>query len=160
MLSFCRRTCQSAWSQLRLSPLFGCICPAGKNRTCDRVFKAVNGNPCIGKSWRNSRLKVFDNGPEQEKKIQSLLRKVCCVFAFQLFTTHQLRVCTARNWSIPSRRRTMLKEEEEAGSSHAIYSQTTTALNTTGCPNKFWKYWPNNKACWMAELVKHRLVTL
>jgi len=40
--------CQSAWSQLRLSPMFGCICPgnSGKEK-CDRVFKAVNGNPCI-----------------------------------------------------------------------------------------------------------------
>ena len=45
-----RQRCQSAWSQLRLSPMFGCICPgnSGKEK-CDRVFKAVNGNPCIGK---------------------------------------------------------------------------------------------------------------
>ena len=30
--------------------MFGCICPgnSGKEK-CDRVFKAVNGNPCIGK---------------------------------------------------------------------------------------------------------------
>ena len=48
--SFFRRSCKSAWSQLRLSPMFGCICPnKGQNATCDQVFKAVNGNPCIGK---------------------------------------------------------------------------------------------------------------
>ena len=31
--------------------MFGCICPnkRGQNATCDQVFKAVNGNPCIGK---------------------------------------------------------------------------------------------------------------
>ena len=31
--------------------MFGCICPGGSSqkKTCDRVFKAVNGNPCIGK---------------------------------------------------------------------------------------------------------------
>ena len=46
-----RQRCQSAWSKLRLSPMFGCICPGGSSQkqTCDRVFKAVNGNPCIGK---------------------------------------------------------------------------------------------------------------
>ena len=159
MLSFCRRTCQSAWSQLRLSPLFGCICPAGKNRTCDRVFKAVNGNPCIGKSWRNSRLKVSLTMDLNKKKNPESVEKSLLCFCFSTLYNSPTWKCTARNWSIPSRRRTMLKEEE-AGSSHAIYSQTTTALNTTGCPNKFWKYWPNNKACWMAELVKHRLVTL
>ena len=48
---FFRQSCKSAWSQLRLSPMFGCICPnkGRKNATCDQVFKAVNGNPCIGK---------------------------------------------------------------------------------------------------------------
>lgn len=48
------RSCQSAWANLRLSPLFGCICPKTKKSAkqgaiCDKVFNIVNGNPCIGK---------------------------------------------------------------------------------------------------------------
>ena len=46
-------SCQSAWAKLRLSPLFGCICPKIKNSAkqanCDKIFNIVNGNPCIGK---------------------------------------------------------------------------------------------------------------
>jgi hypothetical protein len=57
------RTCKSAWSQLRLSPMFGCICPGNnfqsQKETCDRVFKAVNANPCIGKAKQNSILIFF-----------------------------------------------------------------------------------------------------
>lgn len=46
-----RRTCQGAWSQLRLSPVFGCICPSSlASDSCEQIFKTVNGNPCIGKT--------------------------------------------------------------------------------------------------------------
>ena len=45
-----RRSCQSAWSDLRLSPVFGCICPNSLHEDeCHQIFKTVNGNPCIGK---------------------------------------------------------------------------------------------------------------
>ena len=45
-----RRSCQSAWSDLRLSPVFGCICPNSLHQDeCHQIFKTVNGNPCIGK---------------------------------------------------------------------------------------------------------------
>ena len=48
----CRRSCQSAWSNLQLSPMFGCICPTRSNQqsaSCDTIFAIVNGNPCIGR---------------------------------------------------------------------------------------------------------------
>ena len=49
--SFFRRSCQSAWSQLRLTPIFGCICPSAlMSDSCDLIFKTVNGNPCIGET--------------------------------------------------------------------------------------------------------------
>ncbi|XP_058795121.1 uncharacterized protein LOC131666463 isoform X3 [Phymastichus coffea] len=43
-----RDACDEAWKQLRLSPMFGCICPdnAVKKR-CDRIFSMVNYNPCV-----------------------------------------------------------------------------------------------------------------
>lgn len=48
--SFFRETCHEAWSNLRLSPMFGCICPNNHmKRRCDRIFTMVNHNPCVGK---------------------------------------------------------------------------------------------------------------
>ncbi|XP_033213894.1 uncharacterized protein LOC117170961 [Belonocnema kinseyi] len=40
--------CHDAWTQLRRSPMFGCICPNNHmKRRCDRIFSVVNHNPCI-----------------------------------------------------------------------------------------------------------------
>ncbi|XP_048510937.1 uncharacterized protein LOC105684340 isoform X1 [Athalia rosae] len=43
-----RDACHDAWTQLRLSPMFGCICPNNHmKRRCDRIFSMVNHNPCV-----------------------------------------------------------------------------------------------------------------
>ncbi|XP_032664798.1 uncharacterized protein LOC116841223 isoform X1 [Odontomachus brunneus] len=43
-----RDACHESWTQLRLSPMFGCICPNNSNRRrCDKIFSAVNHNPCV-----------------------------------------------------------------------------------------------------------------
>ncbi|XP_051171130.1 uncharacterized protein LOC127287997 isoform X4 [Leptopilina boulardi] len=45
-----RDACHDAWTQLRKSPMFGCICPNNHmKRRCDRIFSVVNHNPCIVK---------------------------------------------------------------------------------------------------------------
>jgi hypothetical protein len=45
-----RELCHDAWAKLRLSPMFGCICPNNHmKRRCDRIFSMVNHNPCVGK---------------------------------------------------------------------------------------------------------------
>ncbi|PNF37374.1 hypothetical protein B7P43_G17200 [Cryptotermes secundus] len=45
-----RELCHEAWAKLRLSPMFGCICPNNHmKRRCDRIFSMVNHNPCVGK---------------------------------------------------------------------------------------------------------------
>lgn len=50
-LSYCRDLCHEAWTNLRLSPMFGCICPNNHmKRRCDKIFSVVNHNPCVGKS--------------------------------------------------------------------------------------------------------------
>ena len=44
-----RNACHDSWTQLRLSPMFGCICPNNHmKRRCDRIFSMVNHNPCVG----------------------------------------------------------------------------------------------------------------
>ncbi|EZA47503.1 GDNF family receptor alpha-1 [Ooceraea biroi] len=46
-----RDVCHDSWTQLRLSPMFGCICPInqsiGIKRRCDKIFSTVNHNPCV-----------------------------------------------------------------------------------------------------------------
>ncbi|XP_050357026.1 uncharacterized protein LOC126777842 isoform X2 [Nymphalis io] len=43
-----REACREAWAGLRLSPLFGCICPnTHMKKRCDRIFAVVNHNPCV-----------------------------------------------------------------------------------------------------------------
>ncbi|XP_049807107.1 uncharacterized protein LOC126249498 [Schistocerca nitens] len=43
-----RDLCHEAWTKLRLSPMFGCICPNNHmKRRCDRIFTMVNHNPCV-----------------------------------------------------------------------------------------------------------------
>ncbi|KAJ0171122.1 hypothetical protein K1T71_013321 [Dendrolimus kikuchii] len=45
-----RESCREAWAGLRLSPLFGCICPnTHMKKRCDRIFAVVNHNPCVVK---------------------------------------------------------------------------------------------------------------
>ncbi|EGK96639.1 AGAP013144-PA [Anopheles gambiae str. PEST] len=45
-----RDLCYEAWTNLRLSPMFGCICPNNHmKRRCDKIFSVVNHNPCVGK---------------------------------------------------------------------------------------------------------------
>ncbi|XP_053994939.1 uncharacterized protein LOC128890863 isoform X3 [Hylaeus anthracinus] len=45
-----RNACQDSWTQLRQSPMFGCICPNNHmKRRCDRIFSTVNHNPCVVK---------------------------------------------------------------------------------------------------------------
>lgn len=45
-----RDACHEAWTNLRLSPMFGCICPNNHmKRRCDKIFNVVNHNPCVGK---------------------------------------------------------------------------------------------------------------
>ncbi|KAG8305931.1 hypothetical protein J6590_058895, partial [Homalodisca vitripennis] len=44
-----REACHEAWTNIRYSPMFGCICPNNHmKKRCDRVFTLVNHNPCIG----------------------------------------------------------------------------------------------------------------
>ncbi|XP_055716352.1 uncharacterized protein LOC129810103 isoform X3 [Phlebotomus papatasi] len=46
-----RDLCHEAWTNLRLSPMFGCICPNNHmKRRCDRIFSMVNHNPCVVRS--------------------------------------------------------------------------------------------------------------
>ncbi|XP_046822579.1 uncharacterized protein LOC124425770 isoform X3 [Vespa crabro] len=45
-----RDACHDSWTQLRLSPVFGCICPNNHiKKRCDRIFSLVNHNPCVVK---------------------------------------------------------------------------------------------------------------
>uniref|UniRef100_A0A1I8P409 GDNF/GAS1 domain-containing protein n=1 Tax=Stomoxys calcitrans TaxID=35570 RepID=A0A1I8P409_STOCA len=44
-----RDACHDSWTNLRLSPMFGCICPNNHmKKRCDRIFNIVNHNPCVG----------------------------------------------------------------------------------------------------------------
>ncbi|XP_047350708.1 uncharacterized protein LOC124949534 isoform X1 [Vespa velutina] len=48
-----RDACHDSWTQLRLSPVFGCICPNNHiKKRCDRIFSLVNHNPCVGEYKR------------------------------------------------------------------------------------------------------------
>ncbi|VVC99236.1 unnamed protein product [Leptidea sinapis] len=52
-----REACREAWAGLRLSPLFGCICPnTHMKKRCDRIFAVVNHNPCVVKLMSDGRL--------------------------------------------------------------------------------------------------------
>ncbi|XP_066602969.1 uncharacterized protein [Prorops nasuta] len=43
-----RDSCHDSWTQLRLTPMFGCICPNNHmKRRCDKIFSTVNHNPCV-----------------------------------------------------------------------------------------------------------------
>ncbi|XP_037071201.1 uncharacterized protein LOC119092341 [Pollicipes pollicipes] len=39
--------CADAWNQLKLTPVFGCICPNLHEENCEKIFKTVHNNPCI-----------------------------------------------------------------------------------------------------------------
>ncbi|XP_046822581.1 uncharacterized protein LOC124425770 isoform X5 [Vespa crabro] len=56
-----RDACHDSWTQLRLSPVFGCICPNNHiKKRCDRIFSLVNHNPCVVN--------------EESKRVSALLR--------------------------------------------------------------------------------------
>ncbi|XP_020287683.1 uncharacterized protein LOC109856624, partial [Pseudomyrmex gracilis] len=45
-----REACYESWMQLRVSPMFGCICPHNHiKKRCDKIFSLVNRNPCVVK---------------------------------------------------------------------------------------------------------------
>ncbi|XP_075217869.1 uncharacterized protein LOC142322676 [Lycorma delicatula] len=49
-----RDSCHEAWTNIRFSPMFGCICPNNHmKKRCDRIFSLVNHNPCIVESQRD-----------------------------------------------------------------------------------------------------------
>ncbi|XP_018017197.1 uncharacterized protein LOC108673827 [Hyalella azteca] len=48
----CRMTssqqCLAAWIKLKMSPMFGCICPNdNQKQECTRIFEVVHQNPCV-----------------------------------------------------------------------------------------------------------------
>ncbi|KAJ8976046.1 hypothetical protein NQ317_014098, partial [Molorchus minor] len=50
-----RDLCFESWTNLRKSPMFGCICPNNHmKKRCDRIFSMVNHNPCVGESKLSS----------------------------------------------------------------------------------------------------------
>ena len=43
-----RDRCFDAWSKMRQTPIFGCICPNDRDKKkCDRIFKVMNHNKCV-----------------------------------------------------------------------------------------------------------------
>ncbi|XP_037912486.1 uncharacterized protein LOC119652430 isoform X2 [Hermetia illucens] len=63
-----RDVCHESWTNLRMSPMFGCICPNNHmKRRCDRIFSIVNHNPCIVRKIGmddNYHQSVFDESME------------------------------------------------------------------------------------------------
>ncbi|KAF6216046.1 hypothetical protein GE061_000383 [Apolygus lucorum] len=46
-----REQCLESWSQIRMTPMFGCICPNNHfKKRCERIFSLVNHNPCLVRS--------------------------------------------------------------------------------------------------------------
>ncbi|XP_055322734.1 uncharacterized protein LOC129578351 isoform X1 [Sitodiplosis mosellana] len=59
-----KNLCYEAWSKMRLSPMFGCICPNNHiKRRCDRIFSMVNHNPCVAHSMSLNHFteQIFDD---------------------------------------------------------------------------------------------------
>ncbi|KAG7296966.1 hypothetical protein JYU34_019881 [Plutella xylostella] len=66
-----REACREAWAGLRLSPLFGCICPnTHMKKRCDRIFAVVNHNPCVERIGK-------ENGKSGDDKVA--LQSTCHV---------------------------------------------------------------------------------
>ncbi|XP_037876747.1 uncharacterized protein LOC101736650 isoform X2 [Bombyx mori] len=66
-----REACREAWAGLRLSPLFGCICPnTHMKKRCDRIFAVVNHNPCVERIGK-------ENGKSGDEK--AALQSTCHV---------------------------------------------------------------------------------
>ncbi|XP_039298571.1 uncharacterized protein LOC111048987 isoform X2 [Nilaparvata lugens] len=58
-----RDACHEAWTNIRFSPMFGCICPNNHmKKRCDRIFSLVNHNPCIVKQIAKENESVFEGG--------------------------------------------------------------------------------------------------
>ncbi|XP_057323649.1 uncharacterized protein LOC130666554 isoform X1 [Microplitis mediator] len=95
-----REACHDAWTQLRLSPMFGCICPGNQiKKRCDKIFSAVNHNPCVDflpssasldLSGTDSALYPFD--PQQEN-FQEIWLPPTSMYPYFLFPA------TARTYS-------------------------------------------------------------
>ncbi|XP_066907291.1 uncharacterized protein [Halyomorpha halys] len=52
-----RDLCLDAWVKIRLTPMFGCICPNNHmKKRCERIFNLVNHNPCLVKGLVSSAL--------------------------------------------------------------------------------------------------------
>jgi len=56
-------SCHDAWQKLRLSPIFGCICPnvLENKKRCDQIFEIVNQNVCIDAQLPDTIRPVFTN---------------------------------------------------------------------------------------------------
>lgn len=92
-----RDACHESWTQLRLSPMFGCICPNNHmKRRCDKIFLLVNHNPCVGESNYNTRF----------VKLSVLLSIHVCSYIY----FHRTRncVCRAQNLRRFSRQRAII----------------------------------------------------
>ncbi|XP_074095255.1 glial cell line-derived neurotrophic family receptor-like [Cotesia typhae] len=98
-----REACHDAWTQLRLSPMFGCICPGNQaKKRCDKIFSTVNHNPCVDflpfsasldLSGTDSALYPFD--PQQES-FQEIWLPPTSMYPYFLFPA------TARTYSYNS----------------------------------------------------------
>ncbi|XP_063220106.1 uncharacterized protein LOC134529683 isoform X1 [Bacillus rossius redtenbacheri] len=92
-----RDLCHDAWTKLRLSPMFGCICPNNHmKRRCDRIFTTVNHNPCVDVlpayldlSGTDSALYPYD--PEQENFREFWFPPATSLYPYFLFPSHDLR---------------------------------------------------------------------
>lgn len=90
---FSRDLCHEAWTNLRVSPMFGCICPNNHmKRRCDRIFGMVNHNPCVGKCRKDFRVAAEPSAP-------SLALRVLVVHETVFFP----RFSGGENFSPPSR---------------------------------------------------------
>ncbi|XP_069692886.1 uncharacterized protein Gfrl isoform X1 [Periplaneta americana] len=92
-----RELCHEAWTKLRLSPMFGCICPNNHmKRRCDRIFSMVNHNPCVDAlpasfdlSGTDSALYPYD--PEQGNFRDFLFPPATNLYPYFLFPSNTLR---------------------------------------------------------------------
>ncbi|XP_068082198.1 uncharacterized protein Gfrl [Anabrus simplex] len=92
-----RELCHEAWTKLRLSPMFGCICPNNHmKRRCDRIFSMVNHNPCVDVlpasldlSGTDSALYPYD--PEQGNFREFWFPPVTSLYPYFLFPPNTVR---------------------------------------------------------------------
>lgn len=93
ILKFDRETCHNAWRGLRMTPLFGCICPNSQHKKrCDRVYNSIYNNSCIGKlvGYREFLSSVACYGCALSEKLALLLP--VGVLLFYVLSYHVLRL--------------------------------------------------------------------